>query len=54
MVSSVLVWLLDQLGDAVNAAVLPPVQQDDFNYVVPQREAKFVRLDAIMMVHAAQ
>jgi len=31
---------------------LSPIQQDDFNYVIPQREAEFVRLDAVMMVHA--
>ena len=33
---------------------MPPVEQDDFDYVIPQREAEFVRLDAGMMVHAAR
>ena len=33
------------------SAVLPPIQQDDINYVVTQGQAKLVRLDAIMMIH---
>jgi len=31
---------------------LPPVEQDDFDHIVPQRQAEFVRLDAIMGIHA--
>ena len=31
---------------------MPPIQQDDFDYVIPQREAEFVRLDTVMMIHA--
>jgi len=31
---------------------LPPVEQDDLDHIVPQRQAKLVGLNAIMMVHA--
>jgi hypothetical protein len=33
---------------------LPPIEQDDLNYVIPQGQAEFVWLNAVMMVHAAQ